>query len=67
MLAHARAMLARRDPGATAYIDADLRDTGTILAQATRTLDFSAPVAVMLIAVLHLIGDDEGPYEIVAG
>jgi S-adenosyl methyltransferase len=31
-----------------------------------RTLDFSAPVAVMLIAVLHLIGDDESPQAIVA-
>src|SRR2546421_307646 len=66
VLAHARALLASNRAGATDYIDADLRDTGTILEQARRTLDFSAPVAVMLIAVLHLIGDDEGPYEIVA-
>jgi trans-aconitate methyltransferase len=66
VLAHARALLASNKAGATDYIDADLRDTGTILEQARRTLDFSAPVAVMLIAVLHLIGDDEGPYEIVA-
>ena len=66
VLAHARALLSSNKAGATDYIDADLRDTGTILRQARRTLDFSAPVAVMLIAVLHLIGDDEGPYEIVA-
>ncbi len=66
VLAHARALLASNKAGATDYVDADLRDTGTILEQARRTLDFSAPVAVMLIAVLHLIGDDEGPYEIVA-
>jgi hypothetical protein len=66
VLAHARALLASSKAGVTDYIDADLRDTGTILEQARRTLDFSAPVAVMLIAVLHLIGDDEGPYEIVA-
>jgi hypothetical protein len=67
VLAHARALLASNKAGATDYIDADLRDTGTILEQARRTLDFSAPVAVMLIAVLHLIGDDESPYGIVAG
>ena len=66
MLAHARALLTSNKVGATDYIDADLRDTATILQQATRTLDFSAPVAVMLIAVLHLIGDGEDPYKIVA-
>jgi hypothetical protein len=66
VLAHARALLTSNKVGATDYIDADLRDTATILQQATRTLDFSAPVAVMLIAVLHLIGDDESPQAIVA-
>ena len=66
VLAHARALLSSDKAGATDYIDADLRDTDTILEQARRTLDFSAPVAVMLIAVLHLIGDDEGPQAIVA-
>jgi trans-aconitate methyltransferase len=66
VLAHARALLSSNRAGATDYIDADLRDTGTILERARRTLDLSAPVAVMLIAVLHLIGDDEGPQAIVA-
>ncbi len=66
VLAHARALLTSRTEGATAYIDADLRDTGAILAQAAQTLDFSRPVAVMLIAILHLIGDDDHPYRIVA-
>jgi len=66
VLAHARALLTTSPEGATDYIDADLRDTQTILDQAARSLDFSHPVAVMLIAVMHLIGDDEGPYGIVA-
>jgi hypothetical protein len=66
VLAHARALLTGNKTGATGYIDADLRDTGKILEQAAGTLDFSAPVAVMLIAVLHLIGNDEDPYGIVA-
>ncbi|MGH3170316.1 MAG: SAM-dependent methyltransferase, partial [Trebonia sp.] len=50
VLAHARALLIGSPQGATAYIDADLRDPGNILEQAARTLDFSRPVAVMLIA-----------------
>jgi hypothetical protein len=65
VLAHARALLASNDRGVTAYLDADLRDTGTILEQAAETLDFSRPVAIMLFAILHAIGDDEDPYQIV--
>ena len=66
VLAHARVLLAGSDEGLVDYLDADLRDTDTILEQASRTLDFSRPVAVMLIAVLHAIGDDDDPYQIVA-
>jgi hypothetical protein len=66
VLAHARALLNSSDAGATEYIDADLRDTGTILTQAARLLDFTRPVAITLIAVLHAIPDPDGPYEIVA-
>jgi hypothetical protein len=65
VLAHARALLISREAGATEYIDADLRDTDTILEQASRTLDFSRPVAIMLMAILHAVGDDD-PYQIVA-
>ena len=49
VLAHARALLTSGEAGATEYIDADLRDTGTILSQARRLLDFTRPVAVTLI------------------
>ena len=55
VLAHARALLTSRPEGATAYLDADLRDTGKILEQAAETLDFGQPVAIMLIAILHYI------------
>ena len=58
VLSHARALLKRTPQGACAYLDADLRDPEAILAAAARTLDFSKPVAVMLIAVLDFIGDD---------
>jgi hypothetical protein len=66
VLAHARVLLASNDEGLVDYLDADLRDTDAILEQASRTLDFSQPVAVMLIAILHAIGDDDDPYQIVA-
>src|SRR6476620_10303888 len=66
VLLHARALLASRPEGATAYIDADLRDTGTILAQAARNLDFGEPVAIMLLGVLHCIPDNDDTAAIVA-
>jgi SAM-dependent methyltransferase len=65
VLAHARALLTGK-PGTTAYIDADARDTGQILAEAAATLDFTQPVGVMLIAVLHCVPDQDDPQRIVA-
>jgi hypothetical protein len=65
VLAHARALLASGPEGKTAYLDADLRDPGSILDEAARTLDFSRPVAVMLVGVLHCIPDDDDPWGIV--
>ncbi len=65
VLAHARALLTSSS-GATAYVDADLRDTAAILDRAASTLDLGQPVAVMLIAVLHLIPDADDPWAIVA-
>jgi hypothetical protein len=66
VLAHARALLISGEAGATDYIDADLRDTGTILAQAAELIDFTRPVAVTLLAILNAIPDSDGPYAIVA-
>jgi S-adenosyl methyltransferase len=65
VLAHARALLTSDPAGATAYVNADLRDTPLILAEAARTLDFSRPVVLMLLIVLHLIPDDDDPHKIV--
>jgi hypothetical protein len=65
VLAHARALLAGSPQGKTAYLDADLRDPDTILAEAARTLDFTRPVAVMLVGVLHCIPDEGDPWGIV--
>jgi hypothetical protein len=66
VLAHARALLVSGDQGATAYIDADLRDTDRILAEAAELLDFSQPVAITLLAILHAIPDADDPHAIVA-
>ena len=66
VLSHARALLTSGPDGETAYVDADIRDTDRILAEAARTLDFSQPVAVMLLAVLHFVPDADDPYKITA-
>jgi O-methyltransferase involved in polyketide biosynthesis len=65
VLAHARALLTSTPEGRTDYVQADLRDTETVLKAAAGTLDFSKPVAIMLFAVLHFIQDDDDPYRIV--
>ena len=66
VLAHARALLTGSEPGATTYLDADLRDAGELLEQAAVLLDFSQPVAVLLVSVLHMIEDRDDPHAIVA-
>lgn len=66
VLAHARALLTSTPEGATSYVQADLRDTGTILREAALTLDFAQPTAVILVSVLQLISDQDDPYGIVA-
>jgi len=66
VLAHGRALLDSTPQGATAYIQADARDTGVILSEAAKTLDFSQPVAVMALMVLHYIPDGDAPEQVVA-
>ncbi len=57
VLSHARALLASSPQGVTAYVDADLRDADAILTQAAEVLDFTQPVAILLLAVLdHIPG-----------
>jgi hypothetical protein len=57
VLAHARALLTSSPEGTCDYIDADVRDPGPILAAAARTLDFTRPVALMLLGILGHVGD----------
>ena len=61
VMLHARALLRSSPAGATGYIQADLRQPEAILAKAAETLDFSQPVAVLLLAVLHLVTDAQDP------
>jgi S-adenosyl methyltransferase len=57
VLLHAQALLRSTPEGATAYVQADLRDPGAILDQAAALLDFGQPVAVMLLFTLaHVEG-----------
>jgi hypothetical protein len=68
VLVHARALLTSAPEGATAYIDADLREPEKILQDpgVLETLDFSQPIALMLMAILHFLRDGDDPYAIVA-
>ena len=66
VLAHARALLTSTSEGACAYIDADLRDTGTVLQQAAETLDFGKPVAVMVLCTMQYVPDADDPHAIIA-
>ena len=65
VLSHARALLTSTPEGMTDYIQADLRDPDTILEAARQTLDFSRPIAVLLLAILHFIPDADDPYGVV--
>ena len=66
VLSHARALLTGKREGATAYLDADLRDTDRVLELAADTLDFTQPAAIMLLAILHYIPDLDQAQRIVA-
>jgi S-adenosyl methyltransferase len=66
VLNHARVLLASDPAGATDYIEADLRNPQQILERAAQSLDFSRPVAVMLMAILQHLDDADDPYRVVA-
>jgi len=61
VLSHARALLTSGTKGATAYLDEDLRNVAELIQAAAGTLDFSEPVAVMLIGILQCIPDEDDP------
>ena len=65
VLTYARALLTSTPEGATAYVQADIRDTEKVLAGAAETLDFGKPVAVMALMILQYVPDADDPWGIV--
>jgi hypothetical protein len=65
VLTHARALLTSTAQGSCGYVDADLREPQTILAQAAQMLDFTQPAAILLLAVVHFVADADDPAGIV--
>jgi hypothetical protein len=63
VLLHAQALLTSDRAGQTAYVQADLREPDQILAHPVvrETLDFSEPIALFLLAILHFIPDEDAP------
>jgi hypothetical protein len=61
---HAEALMA--DDATTAVVRADLRDVDEVLTKAGQLLDFTRPVALMFVAVLHCIDDEDDPAAIAA-
>jgi len=76
VLVHSRALLSSiqgavrssDDPPLTVYVDGDLRRPSTIMdsPELREVIDLDQPVALMLIAVLMLLGDADGPQKILA-
>ncbi|MFG1702829.1 SAM-dependent methyltransferase [Nonomuraea sp. M3C6] len=66
VLVHARALLAGQ--GDTTVVEGDLREPDAILKnpEVTRTIDFSRPVGVLLVAIMHFIAESDRPQEIIA-
>ncbi|MGH3978322.1 MAG: SAM-dependent methyltransferase [Pseudonocardiaceae bacterium] len=65
IMAHARALLTSAPQGATDYVHADLHDPDAIVQEAARTLDFTQPIALILLGIVEHITDDDEAYAIV--
>jgi S-adenosyl methyltransferase len=57
VMSHARALLRSVASDTTGYIEGDLRDPAMIVAVAREKLDFTKPVAIMLMGILGHIGN----------
>ncbi len=65
VLVHARALLTSTPEGVTDYVDADLRDTDTVLREAAQTLDFTQPIALMVMGTIEHVMDTNEAYTVV--
>jgi len=61
VMTHSRALTIGTPEGRTGYVEADLREPGVILGhpEFRAVLDLREPVALLLVAVLHFLHDDE--------
>jgi O-methyltransferase involved in polyketide biosynthesis len=66
VLVRSRALLTSSSEGATGYVEADVRDVDEILDGAAATLDFTRPVAILMLGILPFIGDDDEATAVVA-
>lgn len=66
VLRHAQALLRSNQEGVTRYLMADMRDPEKILREAAETLNFSRPVGVLLLGVLHFLWDDQEADDIIS-
>jgi S-adenosyl methyltransferase len=67
VLAHANALLNGTPEGRTGYVRGDLREPESILNDpiTREVLDFDRPIALMLVAILHFIIDEDDPRGII--
>jgi S-adenosyl methyltransferase len=66
VLAHGRARLASTPQGEIAFVEADLRDPACVLTGVRQHVDFSQPVALMLLYILCALPSADDPYGSVA-
>jgi hypothetical protein len=65
-ISHGRALLAANPARNVDYIGGDLRDPANLLLAAADYLDFSEPVGLMMLSLLHCIPDADDPAGLVA-
>ncbi|MER5476980.1 SAM-dependent methyltransferase [Streptomyces sp. NPDC002734] len=65
VLAHAEALLRGTPEGAVEFLHADAREIDVVLEKAAKVLDFSRPVAISLIALLHFVSDEDGAVRLI--
>ncbi|MDT3440404.1 MULTISPECIES: SAM-dependent methyltransferase [unclassified Pseudofrankia] len=61
-LAHGRALLTSTPEGTTDYLLGDVREPADILARAADILDFTQPVALVLVGIMHYLHHADGPW-----
>jgi hypothetical protein len=64
VLAHAHELLRSTPEGHTDFIEDDLRHPERILERAGEVLDLDQPVALILVAIYHMIPDGDDPFRV---